>query len=252
MTRIVENDSQGRAGRSERPVSAPLSTSQRRLWYMSQLSPGNPFYNVTIASRIEGQIDIDALCQAVRDLVQRHEILRTRYPVEEGRPLQEVVALGDWQVHCETRLMGDRRLQESELQHFAERIARSEIRLDEGPLFRAHLLKVAEDLHGLILLTHHIAIDQQSINILMDELEAVYGARLVGKRARLPPVPSYREFSAWQARRTSEREAELLSYSERILRLTPRPLPLPREEPERDDELRLGKEHRFQVDSAQT
>jgi condensation domain-containing protein/N-acetylmuramoyl-L-alanine amidase-like protein/phosphopantetheine binding protein len=252
MTQIAEHDGEHAVDRDKPPVRAPLSGSQRRLWYMSQLHPENPFYNVTIASKLEGRLDTEALRQTLRDLVQRHEILRTRYPVANGQPLQEVVPLGDWQVQCDVRLIAGREAQDRELQDYAQRIARREILLDEGPVFRAYLLSVADDCHGLVLLTHHIAIDQQSINVLMDELEVIYEARLAGDRPNLPLTASYREFSAWQNQQIERRDPVLRAYWGRLLVDPPRPLPLPREQPGQDDAMRLGREHRFQIDAAQT
>ncbi|MDB5553451.1 MAG: Peptide synthetase [Rhizobium sp.] len=251
MTEIA-NHRRGRAvGCAESLSRAPLSSHQSRLWYMSQLHPENPFYNVTIALKLEGSLDTEVLQETLREIVQRHEILRTRYPVEKGRPVQEVVPLGDWQVDCEAKPIQGRRSQERELKHFAQRIARCEIRLDEGPVFRAYLLSVAEDFHGLVLLTHHIAIDQQSINVLMDELNVIYEARLGGEQSNLPCVPSYQEFSSWHELEIKRRNAALRSYWDRQLVVAPRPLPLPVEQPGQGANL-LGREHRFEIDPART
>ena len=205
---------------------APLSDAQRRLWYMAALEPGSAYYNVTIGCRLDGPLDGAALDAAVDDLVERHEILRTHYPHIGGEPFQRVAPAAGFRVHHVHRPIAAPG-RAAAIDAFARRIATRRIDLAKGPVFEAHRLTLAPACGALVLLTHHIAIDQQSINTLMAELDACYAARAAGRLPSLPAVPSYRDFAAWHQGQVERRLPALRAYWRAHLAAAPAPLPLP-------------------------
>ncbi|MBP1097529.1 N-acetylmuramoyl-L-alanine amidase-like domain-containing protein [Bradyrhizobium diazoefficiens] len=205
---------------------APLSEAQRRLWYMSQAEPESVYYNVTVACAMEGLLDMSALAAALQTLVDRHEILRTIYPQIEGQPFQEV--LPSVTLRMQHSILAAAPSKDSlAIDHFAAQVARRRINLSKGPVFEAHLLTAAPDSHVLVLLTHHIAIDQHSINTLMFELDVCYDAHAAGRVPSLPYPPSYRAFAEWQRRELDKRFDTLTAFWTKSIKEQPLPLPLP-------------------------
>jgi acyl carrier protein len=238
------------AAACEQEALAPLSDPQRRLWYMAQLDPGNVFYNVTIACRLDGPHDVPALAATLEELVARHEILRTVYPVIDGEPFQCVRPAGSFALRRADEEAGDGD-RGAAIARFAEAIAQRRIDLEAGPVFEAHLLTLAPDCRVLVLLTHHIAIDQHSINVLLAELEAGYEARTAGEPLPFTPVPSYREYAAWHGERIAARDAELRAFWGDRIAAAPVPLPLP-PSPGGEGRGALGAECSFSIGAADT
>ncbi|WP_164014709.1 non-ribosomal peptide synthetase [Pyxidicoccus trucidator] len=177
----------------------PLSFAQQRLWFIDQLEPGSPLYNLPFALRLEGTLDAQALQAALAEVVCRHEALRTTFASREGQPVQCIHPDADFplsQVDLEP-------LPADERQHEARRLAREEalrpFDLANGPLLRALLLRLAEDEHVLLLTLHHIVSDGWSMGVLVQEVAALYTAFSSGKPSPLPPLPlQYADYSAWQ------------------------------------------------------
>src|SRR5262249_53236900 len=136
--------------RAERKGSLPLSFAQQRLWFLDQLVPNNPFYNIPGAIRMEGPLDLDALGRSLNEIVRRHEALRTRLEVEEGKPVQ---VIDKWEPR---RLeLGDlTSLTPEEREQGVRRIAREEagagFDLSRGPLLRVKVLKLGEEEHVML------------------------------------------------------------------------------------------------------
>jgi natural product biosynthesis luciferase-like monooxygenase protein len=145
----------------DNPVSYPLSFPQRRLWFLEQLQPGHPVYNVPLGYRIHGPLDIVALQRALNDLVARHEILRTSYHVIDGEPRQTVLPPRPLPLRVA-----------SDVDTSAQ--AREPFDLAAGEVLRATLVRHGPQEHRLLLTLHHIACDAATVGILCRDLSTLY------------------------------------------------------------------------------
>ncbi len=177
----------------------PASFAQQRLWFLDQLEPGTPAYNLVRAFRISGALDVAALTSAIRTVVRRHESLRTVFEMVEGETRQIVLSDLDIQVPvvAVTHLpLGDRR---AEALRIASEEGKKPFDLTQGPLFRALLVRMDRDQHLLVLAMHHIITDGWSISILFRELARCYEAFVNREEVHLPELPvQYVEYAQWQ------------------------------------------------------
>ncbi len=212
---------------------APLSFSQRRLWFLEQLEPGNPAYHVSLARWLPGPLDHKALDAALSALIERHAILRTRIVAEEGEPVQVVdppVSLTIPVTDLSARPENERWAARDQLA--AEEVARPFDLAGSGPI-RGRLFYFGPDGHDLFLVVHHIAVDWWSVNILADELAQLYEACASGRPSSLSPLPiQYADFSRWQREwLQGDRLEGELAYWRTQLSPPPEPLELPFDHP---------------------
>ncbi|NBD14537.1 non-ribosomal peptide synthetase, partial [Corallococcus silvisoli] len=181
-----------------RPASLPLSFAQQRLWFIDQLDPGSSLYNVPVAVRLRGELNAEALKQALQEVVRRHEALRTTFEEESGQPVQRIhtsVEVPLATVDLESS--GAEREEEARRQTQVE-MARP-FDLTRGPLLRALLLRVDARDHVLVVTMHHAVSDGWSVGVLLRELVTMYGALAQGQEWTLPPLPvQYADYAAWQ------------------------------------------------------
>lgn len=183
-----------------RPAGAPaeVSHAQRRLWFMDQLRPHDPVYNVPIATRIRGPLDVPALHAALQTVVDRHEVLRTVYRGDGHEP--EPVVLDGHRVPLPVVELPD----EDALRPFLEEEARRPFDLAHAVPVRAVLARLAADHHVLLLNLHHIVTDGWSMRLFYSELAGGYAAALEDRAPDLPELRlQYADFAAWQRRRIS-------------------------------------------------
>ncbi|WP_204014595.1 non-ribosomal peptide synthetase, partial [Virgisporangium aurantiacum] len=217
------------AGR-DRPL--PLSFAQQRLWFLDQFDPGSPEYNVPMAIRLRGPLDLTALRRALTEIAIRHEALRTTFQAVAGVPRQDIrpprpvpLPLTDLSTLPPQQAWRD-----------AERlVADDTIRpfdLTVGPLFRAALLRLQPDDHVLTMVIHHIIIDEWSLGLILGELSDLYEAFRQGHPSPLPPLPvQFADFAVWQRDWLQEAVlAEQLAYWRRQLGGAPT-LELPTDRP---------------------
>jgi amino acid adenylation domain-containing protein len=181
----------------DRPIA--LSFSQRRLWFLQKLDPGLIAYNIPATFRIIGALNVAALKQALDEIVNRHEILRTRIVEIDGQPLQEILP----NVIAPLRVLDLSHLSRGQAEAEGERLATEDARqshnLGEAPLMRAELLRLGDDDHFFILNFHHIVCDGSSLIIFYRELAALYEAFLEGKDSDVPSLPiQYADYAVWQ------------------------------------------------------
>jgi amino acid adenylation domain-containing protein len=181
----------------EGPV--PLSFSQEALWFLDQLAPGQPTFNVTGAVRITGPLDIDALSKSFAEIIRRHEALRTTFAAIDGRPVQIIAPRLDTSL----RVLDLRDRSEPQRAGEAQRVAMDEARrpfdLARGPLVRITLLRLGDLENALILTMHHIVTDGWSFGIAADELAALYEAYHRGRPSPLLELAiQYADFARWQ------------------------------------------------------
>jgi amino acid adenylation domain-containing protein len=178
---------------------APLTFAQRRLWFLDQLSPESPWYNVHSATRLKSQLDVEALRRAIRSVVHRHESLRSTFPAANGDPVQLVAAEAKMPLPV-TDLRGlDPAAREREMMRLATEEARHPFHLAAGPLLRTALLRVDDADYVFLVTMHHIVADGWSMQILGRELEAFYAAFQKDEQPVLPELPiQYADFACWQ------------------------------------------------------
>ncbi|MFI9593836.1 amino acid adenylation domain-containing protein [Nonomuraea sp. NPDC052265] len=167
----------------------PLSPAQERLWFLAQLEPDTPAYNVPLTLRLRGPVDVAALTGAVADLAERHWILRG--VIEEGR-VRPVAAVAVPVVDVAAPAEPERELAGHAWRPF---------RLDAEPPLRATVFRLGDDECVLALTLHHIATDAWSERVLLDDLTRLYAARLGLEPPPAPPALQYADVAAWEAGR---------------------------------------------------
>ncbi|MFJ6050452.1 amino acid adenylation domain-containing protein [Streptomyces sp. NPDC092307] len=177
-----------------RPERLPLSFAQRRLWLLDSVRGPSTTYNVPLAVRLSGPVDTVALEAAVRDLVARHESLRTVFREHEGEPYQVVLPAGRADVQLTVREVAADRLEEE-----AVRVGGHVFDLANEAPVRVTLLRAAPEDHLLVVLVHHIATDEGSTGPLLADLDRAYTARAAGTEPDFAPLPvQYADFALWQ------------------------------------------------------
>ncbi|HEV2962449.1 MAG TPA: amino acid adenylation domain-containing protein [Candidatus Angelobacter sp.] len=185
--------------RVNRQEKLALSYGQERLWFIHELDPENVAYNVPAAVRVQGPLELEPLERALREIVRRHESLRTRFVSVNGEPQQII----DSSLHVELPVMELGHLLGPEREQEAERLALEEVRrpfdLTRGPLLRVKLLRLDREDHVLVLSLHHIVSDAWSVGVLVREVSAVYNHFSTGEALQLPELEiQYADYSAWQ------------------------------------------------------
>jgi amino acid adenylation domain-containing protein len=211
---------------------APLSFAQQRLWFLHQLDPDSPVYNLPVALRLKGRLDRAALEATLGEVVRRHESLRTTIATEDGRPVQVVAPAPATSIPVVDLSDLDGPGSESEARRLAEAESVRPFDLAAGPLLRARLLRLGAEDHVVLLTTHHIASDAWSRGILVREVAALYEAYAEGRPSPLAELPvQYADYAVWQrAWLQGEVLEEQLAYWRRQLAGVPR-LALPTDRP---------------------
>jgi amino acid adenylation domain-containing protein len=213
-------------------VPPPLSFTQERLWLLDQLVPGNVAFNVPRAMRLRGELDVPALQQALDAVLARHEILRTVYTSTGGIPTQVITnsRTVDLVQHDLRGLPPDQR--EAEAWRLLHEAIERPFDLSSDLMLRAALLRLGEQDHILLLLTHHVASDGWSRGILFAELGALYEAFHAAQPAPLPELPiQYADFAAWERTWLADHLGEHLAYWKERLAGAPELLELPTDRP---------------------
>ena len=184
----------------QRGGDLPLSFTQQRLWFIEQMHPGLPVYNMrAICFRLRGALDEAALRGATDDLVARHEALRTRFVAVDGKPMQRIEAeTGAEFLSFDVSGHAPMERERDAVARVTEEMNRP-FDLERGPLFRAVLVRLAADDHIVALPMHHIISDGWSMGVISRDLETLYAARLDGQASGLAPLPiQYVDYAAWQ------------------------------------------------------
>ncbi|HVR99166.1 MAG TPA: amino acid adenylation domain-containing protein, partial [Thermoanaerobaculia bacterium] len=176
----------------------PLSFAQQRLWFIDQLEPGSPLYNIPASLRVEGPLDAAVLALTLGEIVRRHEALRTVFAVSQGTPVQVIQPAEPFLLP----VVDLSALPENE--DLARTLAAAEAArsfdLAHGPLLRGLLLRLSERDHAVVLTMHHIASDGWSMGVLVREVAALYPAFAARRPSPLPELPvQYADFAVWQS-----------------------------------------------------
>ncbi len=223
--------SPGGTAADDRIAEFPASFAQQRLWFLAQLEPDSQAYNLVLAPRLRGDLDVGALELALTELVARHESLRTTFGLVDGVPHQVIRRAGAVALPLSDLWGGpDARLR-------AEQLVKAESKrpfdLAGGPLFRAGLLRLAGDDHVLLLGIHRIVADTRSLVILARDLGTAYRALIAGGSPAAPALQiHYGDYAAWQHEIiTSGRLDGQLQYWRLQLKGAPPRLMLPADHP---------------------
>ncbi|HKV94721.1 MAG TPA: amino acid adenylation domain-containing protein [Candidatus Angelobacter sp.] len=177
----------------------PLSYAQRRLWFVHQLDPASPAYNVPLNLRMTGRLDVPAFTAALNELVRRHEILRTTFPMRDGEPVQEIHPPRPLMIPC-IDVSG---LEKTDQEYLAAQLRQEErdrcFDFENGPLLRHRFMQLADQQWEFQLVIHHILTDGWSDGILIAELQTLYEAYRDHRFSPLPDLPiQYADYALWQ------------------------------------------------------
>jgi amino acid adenylation domain-containing protein len=177
----------------------PTSFAEQRLWFLHQLAPDNPVYNLHSATRLTYKPDLVTLRDALNEIVRRHESLRTTFKAVNGEPVQVVAA----SLNLALPVLDLRELPEAEREEEALRIAAEEARrpfdLEDGPLLRVSLLRLGENDYIFLLTIHHIVCDFWSMDVFVRELALIYEAFCARQPSPLRDLPiQYADFAEWE------------------------------------------------------
>jgi len=209
-----------------RPEVIPLSHGQKQLWFLDQLEGPSATYNQPTSLRIEGRLDRAALERALEGIVARHEILRTTFRVIDGAPAQEIHETIAFR-------LAEEDASEEAIETLATEEAQRPFDLEQGPLFRARLIRISEEIHILLITMHHTVSDAWSMGVLVRELLAFYTALREGAAPNLPALPlQYADYACWQQQQEADGQlARQAAYWRERLEGLPPLLELPTDHP---------------------
>ncbi len=189
-----------------------LSYAQQRQWILWQLEPDSAGYNLPVALRLVGALDVGALQRSFTALIARHETLRTRFEQVDGQPLQVIEPPSPFSLETEA-------VEPAQVQAWIDAEAAKPFDLERGPLLRARLLRLGSDEHVLMLTLHHIVSDGWSTPILVRELVALYEGDCQGREVSLPELPiQYADYAQWQRQwmEAGEQARQLAYWKEQL------------------------------------
>ncbi|WP_169730158.1 non-ribosomal peptide synthetase, partial [Chitinimonas koreensis] len=180
---------------ADRSAPLPLSLAQQRLWFLARMDEAGTAYHLGGAVRLDGELDVAALQHALQAIVDRHEALRTCFPLVDGQPEQRVLGRFELAIEQADLRGGDDAGSRRELaSHFARPFA-----LEQTPPLRVLLLQLTDQDHLLQVAMHHIVSDGWSVGLFLNELSRLYAAALAGESNPLPPLAiQYPDYAAWQ------------------------------------------------------
>jgi amino acid adenylation domain-containing protein len=199
------------AGLLRRVAGSPpvLSPGQQRLWFLHQLDPRTPAYNMYQAVRIAGPLDTAALEQSFDEVIRRHEVLRTTFETRDGQPVPVTASTLRLPLVQLDLLSLPAAKREIRVQQLAEEEVSRPFDLRTGPLLRVLLLRLDDADHVMVMTMHHIVSDEWSLGVLWREVAALYAASRNGESPALPDVPlQYIDFAAWQWTRLESAEVK--------------------------------------------
>ncbi len=239
-------------GPVERCAEMPLSPSQQRLWLVDRLQGGAAAYNMAATLSLDGELDVAVLQATFAALLQRHEVLRTAYPDNDGEPCAVISAHLDFHLGLRDLSQLPPAERDAEAQRESLDNLRQPFDLSAPPLIRARLLKLGEQRHQLLLALHHMVADGWSVGVLFDEFSQLYRSLRAAEPVNLTPLPvQYADYAAWQHRLLSgERLQRELGFWREELAAAPQVLALPSDWPRPAQASSAGAAHAFRVPAA--
>ncbi len=227
----------------------PLSFQQQQLWFIDRFEEGTAAYNMSGAVTLTGNLQVEVLKKSVAKITDRHEVLRTKFPLLNETPTPEILP----QVPIPLKQIDLQGLspekQKEEIQHFACKEASTPFNLSDAPLMRLNLLQLSDATYVLLVTFHHIVADGWSLGIFVNELSTLYTAFARGERDTLPELPiGYGDYAHWQRQWLKSAEAEgQLNYWQQQLAGLATPLDLPFDRPRPPVRSLQGDVHSFSL-----
>ncbi|MCP4662493.1 MAG: hypothetical protein GY856_44415, partial [bacterium] len=211
----------------------PLSFSQERLWFLNQLEPESDAYNLYYALRLEGELAVPALQGSFREVVRRHESLRTTFVAGDGKPVQVIHAPPAFTLPVLALESLPQAARQAEVKRLTAAAAARPFDPARSPLLQVLLLRLAPAEHVLLLTIHHIISDGWSLGVLIREVTTIYHAFLHGRPSPLPELEiQFADYAVWQRRWLEGAVLEsLLGYWRRQLAGAPPLVELPTDRP---------------------
>jgi len=244
-----QRNQQTAIGKVDRSQPVPLSYSQQRMWFLWQMEPDSPAYNVGGMARLRGVLDVGRFEAALQALIMRHETLRTTFPSLDGVARQKVAAQSSVRMSWQDFSGLTEAERQLRLQQLADQEAHSPFNLETGPLLRACLVKAGDQEHYLVLTLHHIVTEGWAMDIFARELSALYEAFIDERESPLEPLPvQYLDYSVWQRQwlEAGERQRQLDYWTTQLGNEHPL-LELPSDRPRPAVQSHQGELYRFDL-----
>jgi non-ribosomal peptide synthase domain TIGR01720/amino acid adenylation domain len=224
----------------------PLSFAQQRIWFLHQMDSQNPAYNESPTIRLTGSLNIEVLEQSLNAIIERHEILRTTFPMIDGKPIQKI--LPSLQINLLVVNLQD--LPSNQIEEIIAQELQKPFDLTQAPLVRFTLLDLGQESYILVPVIHHIIIDGWSKGIFFKELSYFYQSFLSKTPVNLPQLPiQYADFAVWQRQWLQGEILEnQLNYWQKQLADAPPLLELPTDQPRPSIPTFQGHTLNFQID----
>ncbi len=201
---------QGQIPRRDRSSAARLSFDQERLWYIDQVSPGTPLYNIPLAWDLRGALRVPLFESCLEAVTARHEILRSAFELHGESPVQVVSPPGELPFEYVDLCVDGERVADESLDAAMAEVAERPFDLASGPLFRAALFRLSDTEHVFLFVPHHTVFDGWSRRLLMEELVEFYADGAEGREASLGALPlQYADFAEWQRDGTDDGKREV-------------------------------------------
>ncbi|HEX6292500.1 MAG TPA: amino acid adenylation domain-containing protein [Herpetosiphonaceae bacterium] len=198
---VAAQDTPTSIPRIKRDARLPLSFAQQRLWFLDQLEPNSPLYNIPSMLRIAGPLDASVFERSFNALIGRHEILRTTFTLVEGQPIQVIAPPAPMKVSSIDLRRLPAHEREATARHLAGEEALQPFDLGRGPLLRITLIQLDDAEVWVLFTTHHTVFDGWSTGVLVGELWQLYRAFTRGEEPSLPELPiQYADYAVWQRR----------------------------------------------------
>ncbi|MBC7869663.1 MAG: amino acid adenylation domain-containing protein, partial [Chitinophagaceae bacterium] len=180
----------------DRPI--PASYSQQSLWVFDKINPGSRVYNLNNAVRIKGDLQVPALGLALKDMIVRHESLRTVFDSRDGQPVQVVLKDLEHDIDLITVVPSGAKIDEDVRKEISGLIERP-FNLEKGPLWRLSVFKISPTDHVLVFVIHHVVSDAWSNGIFITELLRIYESYAYSEKLDLAPLPiRFIDYAHWQ------------------------------------------------------
>ncbi|AFZ01575.1 non-ribosomal peptide synthetase [Calothrix sp. PCC 6303] len=195
-------------------LTYPLSFTQQGLWFIHQLTPNAPTYNIPIIINLKGNLNLPALQESLNEIIRRHEVLRTSFTVINQQPVQVINQPVPLTLNVEKVQTLAQQQPDSLIQHLTSEFAQQPFDLSVSLPLRTKICQINDKNYYLIVTLHHIIADGWSIGVLLKELATLYDAFSSGQQPLLPELPNqYRDFVNWQQQSLdNECIQPLLSY----------------------------------------